>query len=125
MHLNIVQLYFLSLETQSDKHTHSLLQMDSRPSVLILGHSFVRRFHEFLKQNNDSRISSDMQLNSVANVSLHGVGGRTVQKITAYDMHFVKRTTPDYVILELGTNDLAALPPKEAAFHKQFMQIST
>ena len=43
---------------------------------------------------------------------MHGVGGRTVHKLENYDLHVVSRLCPDIVILEIGTNDLAVLPPE-------------
>ena len=37
----------------------------------------------------------------------HGIGGRTISKTKAYDLHVVEEFAPNIVILQLGTNDLA------------------
>ena len=44
---------------------------------------------------------------------LNGVvlGGRTVAKTLQYDLPVVASSTPDIVILQLGTNDLSRLDP--------------
>jgi len=53
-------------------------------------------------------------------VLLHGVGGRTVAKLTASDLGVVQRAMPDIVILEIGSNDLTNSPPEvvESAIDK-------
>ena len=84
--------------------------MMSAPRVLILGHSFVRRLSSFL--SNSASYSSDLALADLANVSLFGVGGRTVAKVEKFDLDHVRISKPDIVILELGTNDLTCLPPE-------------
>ena len=37
---------------------------------------------------------------------MHGVVGRTVEKIRLYDLGVVSARRPDIIILEIGTNDL-------------------
>ena len=44
-------------------------------------------------------------------MKLHGIGGRTIAKVLAYDLHVVESFQPHLVILELGTNDLSHLDP--------------
>ena len=81
------------------------------PKVMILGHSFVRRLSGDLEQHFDDRAKSNFHLKDVK-VHLFGVGGRTVNKITQFDVPNVSRFGPDVVILEIGTNDLCNEPPE-------------
>ena len=76
------------------------------PSVLILGHSFVKRLKRDLRSHFDPRADGNFKLGGTASVHLHGVGGRTVAKLRSFDLHVVERIAPDVVILEIGTNDL-------------------
>ena len=39
-------------------------------------------------------------------IKLHGIGGRTVSKVRAFDLGIVEIVRPDIVILQLGSNDL-------------------
>ena len=80
------------------------------PTVLVLGHSFVRRLKSDLQFQLDSRMSASFKLDGTARVYMHGIGGRTVTKWRKYDFGVVARLPPDIVILEIGTNDLS-LPP--------------
>ena len=81
-------------------------------TVLVLGHSFVRRLKSDLKFQLDSRMSPSFKLDRTARVYMHGIGGRTVTKLRKYDFGVVARLSPDIVILEIGTNDLSFLPPE-------------
>ena len=78
------------------------------PSVLILGHSFVKR----LKRDLRSHFDGNFKLGGTASVHLHGVGGRTVAKLRSSDLHVVERIAPDVVILEIETNDLVDISPE-------------
>ena len=82
------------------------------PSVLILGHSFVKRLKRDLRSHFDPRADGNFKLGGTASVHLHGVGGRTVAKLRSFDLHVVERIAPDVVILEIGTNDLVDLRPE-------------
>ena len=82
----------------------------SPPRVLILGHSFVRRLSSFL--SNSNIYSHHLGLKDVADITLFGVGGRTVAKVEKFDLGFVRASKPDIVILELGTNDLTTFSPE-------------
>ena len=84
----------------------------SVPNILILGHSFVRRLKDDLAARFDARAAPNFHLPESGHVSLHGTGGRTVDKIHAYDLSLVLKYKPDIVILELGTNDLSTLRPE-------------
>ena len=85
----------------------------SAPSVLLLGHSFIRRLRIDLRSHFDSRSDDTFGLSDDAIVHLHGVGGLTVARLRS-DLGIVSSLSPQVVILELGTNDLARLPPEVA-----------
>ena len=80
------------------------------PRVLILGHSFIRRLHDFI-ESNSGYLDLKFHLQASAHVSWHGVGGRTVAKTVKFDLHIIHSFHPDIVILQLGTNDLTSCPP--------------
>ena len=84
----------------------------SPPTVLILGHSFVRRLSSDLRSNFDARAAEHFNLLGDAVIHLHGVGGRTVKKLRLYDLGVVSALKPDAIILEIGTNDLVANRPE-------------
>ena len=75
------------------------------PVVLILGHSFVRRLCHDLEISSDQRADVNFNLEVTAVVFMHGVRCRTVPKLRMFDLHVVKRLSPDIIILEKGTND--------------------
>jgi hypothetical protein len=79
----------------------------SARTILLLGHSFVRRLAHF-----DLRAAPNFHLPESGNVSLLGTGGRTVDKVLKYDLSWVKKYKPDIVILEMGTNDLLGHTPE-------------
>ena len=82
----------------------------SQPKVLIFGHSFVRRLHRDLRAQFDIRAALNFNLHHVS-TTLHGVGGRTVEKLIKHDFQFVQRFQP-HIILEIGTNDLSMARPE-------------
>ena len=82
------------------------------PSVLILGHSFVKRLKRDLRSHFDPRTDGNFKLGGTVSVHLHGVGGRTVAKLRSLDLHVVERIAPDVLILEIGTNDLVDTSPE-------------
>ena len=59
------------------------------PKVLILGHSFIRRLRCDLSTNFDSRARSDFKLSDCADISMFGVGGRTIKKLKRFDLHVI------------------------------------
>lgn len=85
------------------------------PTVLILGHSFVKRLKGNLEAGFDSRVNPNFNLRGSAFVHMFGVGGRTVSKLREHDLHVLTRLAPDVVILEIGTNDLFQLGPEVVA----------
>ena len=83
------------------------------PKVLVLGHSFVKRLYFDLLYGRIPRANLHFGLENRANIRLHGIGGRTVAKLVAYDLDVVRTFRPDIVVLEIGTNDLAqGIPPE-------------
>ena len=82
------------------------------PSVLVLGHSFVKRLKRDLHSQFDPRAVRSFNLTGTATVHLHGVGGRTVAKLRSFDLHVVEQIAPDVVLLEIGTNDLVDARPE-------------
>ena len=82
------------------------------PKVLIIGLSFVRRLKSDLRAGFDARAAPDFGLGGTVEMRMHGVWGRTVQKVTDFDLGNVSTFAPDVVLLELAcTNDLASLAP--------------
>ena len=82
------------------------------PSVLILGHSFVKHFERDLRSQFDPRAHSDFKLAGTPSVHLHGVGGHTVAKLRLFDLCVPDQIASDILILEIGTNDLVATSPE-------------
>ena len=58
------------------------------PTVLILGHSFVKRLKRDLNSGFNRRAARDFRLHGTASVCLHGIGGRTVHSLRAYDLQW-------------------------------------
>ena len=56
-----------------------------------------------------SLIKRDLSLSRSAQITFLGVGGRTIDKLSKFDLHLVRRLQPQIVILEIGSNDLS--PP--------------
>jgi len=80
------------------------------PRVLILGHSFIRRLHDFI-ESDSGYLDLKFQLTASAHISWRGVGGRTIAKTVKFDLRILHSFRPDIVIVQLGTNDLTSCPP--------------
>ena len=93
-------------------HLYSFFMSGEVPTVLIFGHSFVKRLHRDLQSNFDSRANESFNLRGTASVFFHGIGGCTVAKLRSFDLHVVERFAPDVIILEVGTNDLVDFSPE-------------
>ena len=65
--------------------------------VLILGHSFIRRVHDFLCRNFNARIAKNLSLDGDLLIRWHGIGGRTVSKTREYDLGIVEEFAPNVV----------------------------
>ena len=70
---------------------------------LYLGYTLLARF--------DERAAINFDLQGTPDIYLHGVGGRTVPKLRKFNLEVVSKISPSIVILEIGTNDLAANTP--------------
>ena len=66
------------------------------PRVLILGHSFIRRLHDFI-ESNSGHLDLKFHLQASAHISWHGVGGRAVAKTVKFDLHIIHSFRPDVV----------------------------
>ena len=76
-------------------------------SSASIGSFFCATLKVRLDAHFDARAKLHFGLAGTAQIVLHGVGGRTVQKLRKYDFGVVERIGPAIVILELGTNDLS------------------
>ena len=54
--------------------------------VFILGHSFIRRLHDFLLRNFNTKIANNLSLEGDLVIRWHGIGGRTISKTKAKDL---------------------------------------
>ena len=77
--------------------------------VLILGHSFIRRVHDFHCRNFNAHIAKNLSLDGDLLIRWHGTGGRTVSTTREYDLRVVEELAPNVVIMLLGSNDLATI----------------
>jgi hypothetical protein len=68
------------------------------PKVLVFGHSFVKRLHRDLRSNFDVRAALSFNIQR-ASVQLHGIGGRTVDKLIAFDLDKVRSFRPWKLVL--------------------------
>ena len=83
------------------------------PSILVAGHSFVKRLHADLKCKFDLRAAVDFNLTQTSTVSLHGIGGWTVSRLyRELQLLFTNGPLPRVIILEIGTNDPSSQPPE-------------
>jgi hypothetical protein len=60
-----------------------------RPKVIVFGHLFVKRLHRDLRSNFDICAALSLKIQR-ASVKLHGIGGRTVDKLIAFDLDKVR-----------------------------------
>ena len=88
------------------------------PRVLILGHSFIRRLHDFI-ESDLGHLDFSFHLSASALISWHGIGGRTIAKTVKYDLHILHSFRPDIVIVQIGTSDLTSCPPLQVGSAKE------
>ena len=81
-------------------------------SVVIRGHSFVRRLNCDLNAAFDSRPNTNFELSQSTSIHLHGVEGRTVEKLKKFDLSVLETFKPDILLLEIGTNYLSRFKPE-------------
>ena len=60
----------------------------AEPWVLILGHSFIRRLHEFVRLPTNT-LREDFDITIPMNLRWHGIGERTVATVIRYDLEIV------------------------------------
>ena len=72
----------------------------------------MKRLQCDLRANFYPRADPKFKLCGTASVYLHSVGGRTVAKLTVFDLSVVQDLALYIVILEVGTNDLVNLSPE-------------
>ena len=78
----------------------------AKPRALVFGHSFVRRFGEFIDNSQPTDLySRDLQLVHTCEVEIFGIGGRTVDKTIRFDLNTIRGTAPNVIVLEMGSND--------------------
>ena len=68
--------------------------------VLILGHSFIRRVHDFLCRNFNAHIAKNLSLHGDLLTRWHGIGSRTVSKTRDYDLGVVEEFAPNVLIMQ-------------------------
>lgn len=88
-----------------------MTRLSAPPTVLVLGHSFIRRLRDDLSNQFDPHARVDFNLAERAIVSMFSIGGRTIKKLQRFDLP-VNRLKPQIIILEIGTNDLSNTTPK-------------
>lgn len=75
-------------------------------TVLILGHSFVRRFEQFVLNSLDARVNENLNLNyDEVQISYSGHGGASLERIRAPGTSYVREQRPDVVIIQAVSND--------------------
>ena len=80
------------------------------PCVLILGHSFIRRLHDFI-ESDPGHLDFLFHLSASALISWHGIGGCTIANTIKYNLHNLHSFRPDIGIVQLGTNYLTSCSP--------------
>ena len=79
-------------------------------NILITGHSFIHRYHDYL---NHLQLPQYLDLSNCLglpeeHISIEGIGGlKADMKSITYITNRVHSTELDIVLLELGTNDIA------------------
>ena len=83
-----------------------MMAASAKPGALVFGHSFVRRFGEFIDNSQPNDLyCRDLQLVHTCEVEIFGTRGRTVDKTIRFDLNTIRGTAPNVVVLEMGSND--------------------
>ena len=83
-----------------------MMAASAKPRALVFGHSFVRRFGEFIDNSQPTDLySRDLQLVHTCEVEIFGIGGHTVDKTMRFDLNTIRGTAPNVVVLEMRSND--------------------
>ena len=83
--------------------------MSPNSTLLVIGHSFIRRLRDFLahSRTNGNAFGADLDLrDDFRTVIFHGVGGMTLDQLRA-ETDLIKETAPQALVIQIGTNDLA------------------
>ena len=73
--------------------------------ILVMGHSFIRRFTYFLSHSQDHSANLNLDVRSCF-IKYSGIPGGTVAKFNDRQLAEVRRESPDLVVLQIGSNDL-------------------
>jgi len=76
--------------------------------VLILDHSYIRRFHDFLRCNYNSHKIKNLNVLGNLQARWRGIGRRKVSKTRHLVLGVVREFAPNVVVLQLGSNDLTS-----------------
>jgi hypothetical protein len=78
--------------------------------VLILGHSFISRFYDFLRFNVRADVNLNLNLNPHnEQIFVRGYPGAKIDHIKERCLHMVGSLQPTVVLLQVGSNDLCQL----------------
>ena len=75
--------------------------------IFILGHSFIRRLHVFLRQNFNEVFARNLHIDGDLSIKWHGIRGRTISKVIRHDLGIVEKFAPEIVVIQLGETGLA------------------
>ena len=90
------------------------------PSVLVLGHSFVRRMRDYLYSSQNMNLG----LQQISHILYHGVGGHTLFDLWD-EISFIEAVNPDILVLEIGSNDLAHNSMQPAVLVEELLKFVT
>ena len=74
--------------------------------VLVIGHSIVRRFYQFLTEDDDDRYVPGLGLSATHDIRFRGVGGRLVNDVLRYEGQHIDQFSPRLLVLMIGGNDV-------------------
>ena len=77
--------YFKSFFVKRVVTTHTVTRT---PRVLILRYSFIRRLQKFI-EHHIGYLDLPLEITAPADITWHGIGGRTVAKTIKFDLHVV------------------------------------
>jgi hypothetical protein len=84
--------------------------------VLILGHSFISRFYDFLRFNVRADVNLNLNLNPHSEqVFVRGYPGAKIDYIKERRLHMVGSLQPTVVFLQMGSNDLCQFADVKSA----------
>ena len=80
--------------------------------IFILGHSFIRRLHVFLRQNFNEVFARNLRIDGDLSIKWHGIRGRTISKVIRHDLG-IEKFAPEIVVIQLRNIDLSSLSAVE------------